>query len=58
MTTPSDEQEPRQALQSPRPYHTPQLSVYGAMKTLTAGGTTQADEGAKGVGGGQGLRRP
>jgi hypothetical protein len=44
MTKPSDEREPQQTLQSVRPYHTPQLSLYGAMKRLTAGGTQKAAE--------------
>jgi hypothetical protein len=58
MTRPSDEQEPQQTLQCVRPYHAPQLSVYGAMKALTAGGSAAASENAQGVGQGQGLRKP
>jgi hypothetical protein len=58
VTRPFNEQELRQTRQSARPYHAPQLSVYGAMKTLTAGGTTQANENAVGFPPGQGLRRP
>jgi hypothetical protein len=59
VTKPSDEQETRPIIRSSRAYRTPRLCVYGEMRNLTAGGTTDANEQADvSQGKGKGLRRP
>jgi len=57
MTT---EREPKQPTPagSLRPYQAPRLLIYGPVRELTGGGSGNAVEGTKGVGGGEGLRRP
>ena len=44
MTYETTDQKPEARQPNVRPYHTPRLFVYGAMRELTAGGTGIAAE--------------
>ncbi len=49
MANITEEKQQKEAQSKIRPYHSPRLSVYGAVSDLTEGGSTMRREGEKGI---------